>query len=88
MSRGRSTLEVVDEGLPMLLPPLPYFFAIGLLWVGPTKLVIVECVAVVVVLNGRLCPRVAGLLPLAPVLKLAYVLGLVGTNGGYRAEES
>lgn len=71
--KSRSTLEVVEAGLillPVPAPPeLPFpllplnfvpFDLANLVCVGVTKLVMVECVPVVVVLSGRLWLLVVG----------------------------
>lgn len=73
VSKSRSTLEHVEAGLTPVLPfpvtpeppfPLPPYlipFDLPILvCVGVTKLVIVECVPVVVLLNGRLWLLVVG----------------------------
>jgi hypothetical protein len=78
VSRSKSTLELVDAGLTLLPapPPLdpvpPCFFPFPRVCVGVTKLVIVECVPVVIVLSGRLWLLVTGfeLALLGPVLML------------------
>lgn len=73
-----------------LLLPLPNLFGFGLVnrvCVGVTRLVIVECVPVVVALNGRLLLRVSGLLPLA-VGRFGRAIGEVIIDGGNRFSKS